>query len=415
MTLSSDISDYEWLVSDSARPWLAEAVRDTSGSLLSLTARLRRELSAQRAHRVLELATLRRRAREKFQLADEMFFTPIALEQSTDETISRYKASRFPRDTALADFCCGIGGDSIGLALQGGEVRGFDRQPVHGLFARANVQLYRQQAGLPADRFKVEVTDVSEIDWQPSAWHADPDRRATGKRTTALEFHDPPTHVLERWLERQPAAAIKLAPAARVPDSWQPFAECEWISRGGECRQLVAWFGTLARRVGDHVATVLSTSAAPRHVAGKPHTPVPQTARIGRYLYEPDAAVLAAHLSGQLAAELALSSFSPETAYLTGDQPVLDAAAAGFEVLEVLSFQLKKLKSYLQQKQIGHVEVKKRGVDCDPLALQKQLSGAGSEPAVVLITRRQAKAIAIVARRLSSATALPPKSHLPGV
>jgi len=284
-------------------------------------------------------------------------------------------------------------------------VRGFDRQAMHGLLAETNVRLYLSDAGLPADRFSAECADVSAIDWQPTAWqptawHADPDRRATGKRSTAIEFHDPPTEVLEHWLARQPSAAIKLAPAARLPDSWQSTAESEWISRGGECRQLVAWFGDLAKRVGEHVATILSTSSPPRHVSGQPQTPVPRTERIGRYVYEPDAAVLAAHLSGQLAMELELGSFSTETAYLTGDRPIVDAAAAGFEVIDVLPFQLKKLKWYLRQLRAGHVEVKKRGVTCDPLTLQKELSGEGNVPAVVLVTRHQSKSIAIVARRL---------------
>ena len=400
MTTASDISDFEWLISDAARPWLAEAAEEASASLVTLTTRFRRELSAARAHLVLEQAALRRRAREKFRLADAMFFTPVALEQATDETIARYKASRFPRNAAIADLCCGIGGDAIGLALIGGEFRGYDRSPAHGIFAAANVRLYLAEAGLPTERFAVEAADVGQVNWTPTAWHADPDRRASGRRTTAIEFHDPSTEVLERWLARQPAAAIKLAPAAQLPNAWHAAAECEWISRGGECRQLVAWFGSLAPRVGQHVATVLTTSEGRRQISGTPRLPIPPANTIGRYVYEPDAAILAARLAGQLANELGLSSFSPETAYLTGDRPVIDAAVAGFEVLDVLPFQVKKLKAYLRQHQAGHVEVKKRGVSCDPLALQKQLSADGSEKLVVLVTRYQAKSVAIVARRL---------------
>ncbi|MBL9125970.1 MAG: hypothetical protein JNG90_20170, partial [Planctomycetaceae bacterium] len=216
---------------------------------------------------------------------------------------------------------------------------------------------------------------------------------------------DPPGEVLDDWLARHPAAAIKLAPAANVPASWRQRAECEWISRGGECRQLVTWFGDLASRPGGSVATILATSEARRQVTGDPDAPLAWAEKIGRYVYEPDAAVLAAHLSGALAAELGLAGIDRETAYLTSDRPVIDAAVAGFEVLAVLPFQLKVLRAYVRQHQFGHVEVKKRGVNCDPLALQKQLRGAGSERGVVLITRHRAKSIAIVARRFGLASA----------
>jgi hypothetical protein len=206
--------------------------------------------------------------------------------------------------------------------------------------------------------------------------------------------------VLEGLLKQQPAGAIKLAPAARLPESWLREAECEWISRGGECRQLMAWFGPLARQPGVRAATVLSRDGMPRKITGTAGLPVPQAASVARYIYEPDAAILAAGLNGALASQLGLSGFSADVAYLTSDQPVDDPAIAGFEVLDVLPFQLRGLKAYCRERQFGHIEVKKRGVACDPLSLQKQLSGAGGEPAVVLITLIHGKPTALVARRL---------------
>ena len=56
---------------------------------------LRKELSAERVHLVLQQAALRHRARDKFAAAERMFFTPLGLEQATDEVIAQHKAQRF--------------------------------------------------------------------------------------------------------------------------------------------------------------------------------------------------------------------------------------------------------------------------------------------------------------------------------
>lgn len=405
MTSPSDISDYIWLTSEAARPWLLQAASEAATtSPVVLAKRLRRDLSTPRARLVLEQVALRKRGREKFALADEMFFSPVALEQATDETMARYKAARFPATAELADLCCGIGGDSIGLALRGGRVRGIDRQPVHGLFAMANVRRYLEAAGLPAQAFSVDATDVREFDWQGGAWHADPDRRAMGRRTTAIEAHDPPREVLDQWRARQPAAAIKLAPATQLPDPWQREAESEWISHRGECRQLVAWFGGLAARPGERVATKLIAGQPPQSIAAAGTAPPPYVDRIGRFVYEPDPAVLAARLVGALAVRHQLHTFAVNLPYLTGDHSLADPLLAGFEVIDVLPFRLKQLTAYCRQHNIGQVEVKKRGVECDPASVQRQLAGAGSAAATILIARRDTKAIAIVARRVAAAS-----------
>src|SRR4029453_11707209 len=72
------LEDYRWLVSDAAMPWLARArgeLAEARGPTAALVGRLRRDLSAERAHLVVEQCELRARAREKFSRADRMFFT----------------------------------------------------------------------------------------------------------------------------------------------------------------------------------------------------------------------------------------------------------------------------------------------------------------------------------------------------
>ena len=144
-------------------------------STVSLVRDLRRELSPERTHLVLEQVELRRRARAKFAAAEKMFFTAVGFEQATDEFVARYKAGRFAAGGAVADLCCGIGGDLLALAARG-PACGVDRDPVVTLLAAANVLAVVPQSVVSFSAADVETFDVREC----AAWHIDPDRRPEG-------------------------------------------------------------------------------------------------------------------------------------------------------------------------------------------------------------------------------------------
>src|SRR5690606_20714223 len=103
--------------------------------------------------------------------------------------------------------------------------------------------------------------DVMELDLESrSAWHIDPDRRPGGRRTTRTELHEPTDAQIDLLLERNPHGAIKLAPGCTPSDEWSDRGELEWISRDGQCRQLVVWFGSLATEPGMRRATLVDES-----------------------------------------------------------------------------------------------------------------------------------------------------------
>jgi hypothetical protein len=387
------LCDVEWLVSEAATHWL-ELAAGFGQSLAAQVAQLRRQLSPERTHLVLEQVVLRERARVKFSAAERMFFTPRGLEQATDEMVARYKGGRFAANARIFDLCTGIGGDLIALAHRG-EAVGFDRDPIVATIAAAN-------ASLDGRMTPVRLSDVGSLDMtQCDAWHIDPDRRPGGRRTTLVDLHEPGPDAIERLLGLNPHAAIKLAPAAQLPASWGERAELEWISRGRECRQLVAWFGGLAGQAGRRRATILgATSREARTIVGMPEVELPLAEDIKRYLFEPDAAVLAAKLSGALAAEHDLAGLAPGLAYWTGDRAIADPALACFEVQETLPFRTKPLKALLRARDIGQLEIKKRGVDLDPAELRRQLDLSGLASATLLIARIAKRETAILAQRI---------------
>jgi hypothetical protein len=393
----AELTDYQWLVGPEAATILAD-LANRREPLHTAAARLRCQFSSVRVHLLLEQVGLRKRAAAKFAQTDSMFFTSLGLEQATDQWVARYKATRFAGRCPIADLCCGIGGDFLALAAQGPAV-GVDRDPVATCLALANVRELLSNAVAPAG--SLVICDADKFDIADcAAWHLDPDRRPNGNRTTSLQWSDPDQSLVDRLLFAVPHAAIKLAPAADVPEGWADRCELEWISRDRECRQLVAWHGELAQSPGFRRATALSNEGRLRYsFLGKPNIAVPLAERIGRFICEPDSAVLASHLTGALAAEHSLQRVSPGIAYLSGDVATDDAALNRFEIDNILPFEARRLAAYLRERGIGTLEIKKRGVEVDPAQLRRQLKLQGDGSATLILTPHNGKQIAIFARR----------------
>jgi hypothetical protein len=321
-----------------------------------------------------------------------MFFTRVGLEQSTDEWVAAYKAIRF-RKLRVTDLCCGIGGDLIALAAQSRAI-GIDRDPIAGHFAHIN-------AKSEVRHDNATTVDLTDCD----AWHIDPDRRPTGQRTTSIDHCAPDRTAIEQMLARNSNAAIKLAPATKLSPEWVNRCELEWISRDGECKQLVAWHGNLALTPAQSRATILRSSPsargiAPRTITGVPNNSLPISATPAQFIFDVDPAVLAAHLTGTLATEHNLSALSPGPTYLTGTTPIIDDALDCFEVREILPFRTRELSQALRTRNIGQLEIKKRGVDVTTEALRRDLKLRGPNASTLLLTKIATRPTAILADRI---------------
>jgi hypothetical protein len=329
------------------------------------------------------------------------------LEQATDEVTANYKSKRFAerlKDVGLTtnqvvDFCSGIGGDLLALGRHT-TVVGVDRDPVVAARAAANCLATQALVGASfhasVECAAVDPRRVIDCD----AWHIDPDRRPAGRRTTRVELHEPSLEVLNAMLALNGNAAVKLAPAAEVPVPWRGRAECEWISRRGECKQLVAWHGALFVNIGLHQATVIADDGVAHSFSGQPHQEVPAVDAIGKYLYEPDAAVLAAELVGALCEQYQIAAVHAGSIYLTGDVPHRTALFATFEIVDAIAFDQKRLRALLAARDIGRLEIKKRGLDVDVSKLRQALQLRGDAEATLILVRRGDRVEAVLARRV---------------
>jgi hypothetical protein len=389
----AELADYAWLIGGEGAAWIERMAPDGRSELQQLAA-LRRELSAERARLVVEQVELRCRAADKFgDRAAAMFFTRVHLEQATDLWIARYKAGRLPPDgQPVADYCCGIGGDLIGMA-EHGTASGWDLSPVACLLADANLQ----------GRAAVHCGDVAQI--KPSRggwWHLDPDRRATGRRVTDFTEYAPAADLAMEWIHANPSGIVKLAPATTVPDGWAADAELEWITRDRECRQQVAWLAPLAECAGLRRATRVQRENAHVTFTGVGGAPCDVVDAPASYLFDPDPSLLAARLLGAFAAAHNLSSLGVGNAYLTGDSALADGLADCFVVHDCLPLRAPTLAKYLAERSVGRLEIKKRGVAVEPETLRRQLKLRGDNSATIVLTRIGRREVAIVAERLSS-------------
>jgi hypothetical protein len=222
-----------------------------------------------------------------------------------------------------------------------------------------------------------------------------------------VERFSPAAEELAQLIARNENAAIKLAPASELPEAWPPNVEREWISRDGECRQQTAWFGKLMQSPGERRATLVNRQgSAARTIVGSESQDIP-LGTTGRYLYEPDAAVIASRLAGQLAAECGLTALATGVAYMTCDKLLQDAALAAFEVQDVLPFDIKRLKAWLKSRGVGRVEVKSRDPRTEANQLARQLSAKGESVVTLIIAPTPEGVRAIFAQRITQASRNP--------
>jgi SAM-dependent methyltransferase len=366
-----------------------------SGDLLATAARLRARHPADLVAAALTQARLRARATGKFGPdAARMYFTADGLEQATRAGVAAHRARRFqtyfrhlsggfaerrPNGPVL-DLCCGIGGDLIALARAGRPVTGVDSDPLTVAVARANLAAL----GL-SGRATVRAGDALRADPAGhAAVFADPGRRTGRGRVFDPKAYLPPLGELLELVSRAPGGCVKVAPG--IPYEAIPAgAETEWISVGGEVKEAAIWLGALAGPTPRR-ATVLA-QPSPASLVPEPGLGDPPVGPWLRYLYEPDGAVIRAHLVAEVAAEVGGTLADPRIAYITSETLRPTPFATAYEIHDVMPFSVKRLRRALRERRAGTLTIKKRGSAVDIERLRRDLRPAGPEDVTVVLTR----------------------------
>ncbi|MFC5180360.1 class I SAM-dependent methyltransferase [Actinomadura harenae] len=414
-----DTEAFRDLLTPLGRDLLAEAdgADLTEAGLLATATRLRGRYPADLVNAALTQLRLRDRGRAKFgDDASRMFFTPAGLEQSTRAGVASYRARRFaglPKIHRTLEVGCGIGADLVARAMAGVPGDGVELDPLTAEVARANLAAFGVEGTA-----SVRAGDGTAVD--PSGYgavFADPGRRTARGRVFDPRAYEPPLDVVLGMAESVPAACVKVAPGIpheAVPDG----AEAEWISVGGDVKEAALWLGDLAgtvRRRATLIPSALGSAyaTAPTDAAGGAEIVTlvpdeglgePDVRGWGRYLYEPDGAVIRAHLVAEVAAMVGGGLVDPRIAYITSDTLTKTPFGASYEIEDVMPFSVKRLRAELRRRGTGILTIKKRGFAGDVERLRRDLGFGGRRPAgsgtgevVLVLTRVGDDPVAVLA------------------
>ncbi len=320
---------------------------------------------------LVETVLLRRRASEKLPGTRDWLFTDEALQQASATAVALHRARRLA-GRVVHDVTCSIGTELAALRDWAAQVLGSDIDPVRLAMAQHNlgdaVALCRADALHPVTRDAVIV--------------ADPGRRGGGRRRfTPRDYHPALDRLLEVYRDRE--LAVKCAPGIDFDAVLRLGfdGEIEVTSYQGSVREACLWSTGLTEGGVHRRASILDrdeeiTDSEPDDCPVRP---------AGRWIVDPDGAVVRAGLVRHYAARHGLWQLDAHTAYLSGDQ--LPSGMRGFEVVQQLPFDERRLRQALAALDCGALEILVRGVDVEPTALRRRLALRGGDSLAVVITR----------------------------
>ncbi|WNV90069.1 THUMP-like domain-containing protein [Umezawaea sp. Da 62-37] len=340
-----------------------------------------RRIAGDRFAAVLETVLLRRRAAAKVDGSDGWLFTDDALQQATASPVGRHRAARFA-GRVVHDVTCSVGADLVELARVADRCVGSDLDPVRLAMARNNCG--PDQVLLRADA----LTRVSRA----SAVTADPARRdSAGRRTWKPSDFLPP---LDELAETYAGVDLAVKCAPGIDFAVAPWAdEVELVSLDGGVREACLWTRGLATPGVSRRATVLRSGSPEWTITDAEPDDCPVLPP-GRWIVDPDGAVVRAGLVRHYAARHGLGQVDERIAYLTGDVPPPGVRA--FRVVEHGHYTEKSLKSVLRKHDVGRLEILVRGLDVDPNTLRRRLKLSGAAEATVVLTRIGSEPVAIL-------------------
>ncbi len=387
-----DLKAFRRLLSPAGQRLLERAstvYAEQRGDLLRSSGVLRRDTDPADVAAALTQVELRLRARTKLgDLAHRLYFTPAGLEQATRWRVARHRAARvaLADPGSVLDVGCGIGGDLVAFARAGLTVAGIDSDPVHVVVARANLDAL----GLGG---AVQLAEAEHLDLAGfGVVFADPARRSSTGRIFDVDGWSPPWPFVEHLLRR--TSCVKVAPG--IPHRLVPVGvEAEFVSDDGDVKEAALWSPALAT-VRRRATVIRATGLATLTDEDDPETAGVRP--VGRYLYEPDGAVIRAGLVTAVADGVGGGLVDEHIAYVTGEQAFTTPFARSYEVLEELPYKEKALRAALRARGVGRLTIKKRGVDVVPEQLRQRLDLTGDEEATLVMTRVAGKGTALLVR-----------------
>ncbi|WP_018295767.1 THUMP-like domain-containing protein [Corynebacterium lubricantis] len=361
---------------DSEISYLSEhrALIDDTTATLALTKKsaladqkVLRDKFGEYSRAVTELVVASRAAGEKFPAT--WVTDSDAAQQATPRIVSELRARRLSDSGArlVHDVTCSIGTEAPAVYERGMQWLGSDLDQSRLRMARHNLGeeawLLRADATVPVSTADVIV--------------ADPARRAGGRRITdPAKLMPPLPDLVDAYSGRE--LAVKCAPGIDYSE-WEGLVSISSVS--GAVKEACLYTPGLGAGLRRE-AIVCDTDGVVEQVTDLEPDDV-DAREPGRYIIEPDGAVIRAGLVRGWAARHGLWMLDPHIAFLSGE--VIPSGSSGFPFIETVP--LKKLKQALAAHDTGAIEILVRGVDVDPDQLRKKMKLKGKRSMGVIIAR----------------------------
>jgi len=245
----------------------------------------------------------------------------------------------------------------------------------------------------------VSNADALKVESKSTSFWLDPARRKLSSKAAGRVMLKPedfsPNLNFAFEIGAKHTAGIKLAgslPHELIPED----CEANWVSHNNELVETVLWFGELGQS-GKRSALILADTIT-EYSGDLIQAPISE---VGKFVYDPNPALVRSHLLGAFAIENGLWGIAPSIAYLSSDSELSSPWLRGFEVMESLPLDVKRIAKRMSELDIGTLEIKKRGVDITPEQLRPKLKLKGKNAATLILTRVGDARKALVCQPLS--------------
>ncbi|MCS4489807.1 THUMP-like domain-containing protein [Corynebacterium sp. ES2775-CONJ] len=364
MSFSADEVDYLIAQHDEIAAVAPRLTWDKKNALRNAT--VMRSLFPEHSRAVMELLSARLAAKTK--LPESWLMCTESAQQATPAEVALQRAHRLSLYGGVVhDITCSIGTEGLAVSHYGLTYWGSDLDRIRLKMARHNL----------GDRALIHQADAL----QPAVRRgdiiiADPARRQGGRRLLKPEDLLPPLpDLIKSYAGRE--LAIKCAPGLDYR-FWPGLVSVSSVDGGVKevCLYSEGLSGGSKRE-----ALVIVKGKVDRL-----NDDLPQDCQVkepGRFIIDPDGAVVRAGLVRHYAVREKLWMLDERIAFLSGD--AIPPGHSGFEFLEAVS--LKKLRKAMDYYQAGSVEILIRGVEKDPDQLRRSLKLRGKNHLTLVLAR----------------------------
>lgn len=328
------------------------------------------------------------RAKSKLHMHEGCFFTETALEQSSSDVAARLHASFFTGMKRVLEICGGIGSDTLALTSVVKHVISIEQDAVHATMLQHNLHMHGRTNAVilrgSAERW-IENLNLASFD----AVFADPSRRNDTKRFIDGADYQPELSFFKKLSVKVPVL-LKVAPALDLQDKdWHR----SFVAVGNECKEQLLFHGFDVPSL-----SVIEAFTFDRWI---PNTIEYLDEIEPRYLIEPHNAIIRSGAVHQYFAELQARPIDPRIAYgLSSSCPSPSKWHQAFEIIEMHPFNKRLLQRKLDTLGFGPMtEIKKRGFPKLPEEIRNEFRFEGSNPGVLILTRRDDEHLMVFAKR----------------